>query len=127
MPKPKQRPAAKLAVILGPGWTRFTYSRQDMEAHGIVKRGLQMGALCRLPTGAYVQVNGDVITALNPSQIALALRRAGAAIPHLAARSATDDSDRVRPIVTIKKRRHIVVPSDRITARPKPAPSDAED
>ena len=48
----------------------------DAQVLGVVQRGLETGALARLPNGSYVQVNGDILQPLNPTQVETAMRAA---------------------------------------------------
>lgn len=99
-----QSPSTSVQITPGRGWTRFTYARVDMALLGVVQIGLQIGALAQLPGGEYAQVNGDFIELLDSAQVVAALQRAG-----LPARTAPAAS---RPAtVTIKKRRHVAMPT----------------
>lgn len=110
MHEPRRVNSFPLALITpGFAWSRFTYSRDDMELLGVVQIGIQIGALARLPTGDYVQVNGDFISTLDTAQLRPGLVRAGllpsSTTPHAGAGLVG------APIVTIKKRRRIAEPA----------------
>jgi len=98
-----------LRIVLGPRWAFFTYQREDLELLGTVQRGMQIGALARLPDGNYAQVNGDIVGLLNKSRVEFALRSAGGA---KAARAPLGIARPPAPAatVTVKKRRRIVLP-----------------
>src|SRR5215207_9834633 len=75
-------------ISIGPRWTSFTYEREGMEMLGTIQRGMQIGALVRLPDGSYAQVNGDVVEPLGKNRVEFALlaangRRSGAPIAHV--------------------------------------------
>jgi len=73
---------------------------------GVVTRGMHIGALARLQSGAFVQVNGDVIQPLNRSQVEAALRRTAPDRARAAATAApASSSGNGSVIVTIKRRR----------------------
>lgn len=103
------KPAELAPVLISPGmgWSRFTYARSDMELIGVVQSGMQIGALARLPSGDYVQVNGDFVEHLEADRLAKALRRAGISEP--GARIEREAAPATTPAVTvtIKKRRRI--------------------
>ena len=106
----RQDTSARVFVMPGSGWTRFTYARADMELMGTVQFGMQVGALARLPSGDYAQVNGDFIEVLDADHVAMALRRAG-----VSEQGGAIEANRVSfaaPTVTIKKRRRIALPTD---------------
>jgi hypothetical protein len=106
--QPLNLPAA--LIIPGRGWTRFTYTRADMELLGIVQMGMQIGALAKLSSGGYAQVNGDFIAPLDTAHLQTALDRAG-----LSARAAALQAGTISvraPTVTIKKRRRVAVSAD---------------
>ena len=42
---------------------------------GRVQRGMEVGALALTPEGAYVQVNGSIVTPLNTSKVLATLRK----------------------------------------------------
>ncbi|MDY0747346.1 hypothetical protein SNE35_22780 [Paucibacter sp. R3-3] len=81
-----------------------------MELMGTIQSGMQVGALARLPSGDYAQVNGDYIEVLNAGHVATALRRAGVS-EHAGAIGGNKES-LAAPTVTIKKRRRIALPTD---------------
>lgn len=73
---------------------------------GVVQRGLETGALARLPDGSYAQVNGDIVQPLNRTQVEIALRCAGVAV------DARQDVPGAQPTVIVKRRRSIQRPTD---------------
>lgn len=95
-------------VTLGEGWRQFAMPRDDLEYLGVIRRGMEIGALAKDQSGAYLQVNGDMRQTLNSSRIESLLRAAKPAAPKFYARPAPP-SDKPPVVVVIKKRR--IVPS----------------
>ena len=96
-----------LQIQRGSRWSEFTYRRTGFDLLGVVRDGMQIGALARLPDGSYAQVNGDAVRLLNASRVERALVRA-----KLAQRRATlPDEAITMPTVMVKKRRLIRQPS----------------
>ncbi|KQV49524.1 hypothetical protein ASC95_18215 [Pelomonas sp. Root1217] len=76
---------------------------------GVVRRGLEIGALVRCQDGSYVKVNGDVIELLNPHHVKAALGRVRPARLQGRAQCATSPpAPSTAPVVTIKRRRYTV-------------------
>jgi hypothetical protein len=98
-------------VRLGPHeWARFTYERsagpEMPRLLGSVQRGASIGALAMLPSGDYVQLNGDHETPLNARHVRKAIAKAEA----MAARRPTPLPRRaaapaVPVVVTVRRRR----------------------
>jgi hypothetical protein len=63
-------------VHLGPGWKRFSTTRDDLALLGTIQNGPQIGALGKLPDGRYVQVNGDVLSPVNTYKVEAAIQAA---------------------------------------------------
>lgn len=103
------RPPRKLRVLLSDGYRRYMpRAPAGAELIGVVERGMQIGALARLPDGSFVQVNGDVVQPLNRSQVENALRTA-----RPVRRSTGHPSSSVAPAppVVIIKRRRVLTPA----------------
>ena len=93
-------------IRTGNRWREFTYHRPGLELLGVVREGLQIGALARLPNGRYAQVNGDVVRLLNTSRVEYALASATPA----SRRAVIPDSVTSVPTVTVRKSRTIRPP-----------------
>jgi hypothetical protein len=93
-------------IAIGPRWSFFTYPREDLQLLGTIQRGMQIGALARMPDGSYAQVNGDIVEPLNTSRVLFAMRATHGKAPPAAAKPAST------AIVTVKKRRRVVLPGD---------------
>ena len=100
----------RIRIRLGSYWSAFAYARDDMELLGTVQRGMQIGALAKMPDGSYAQVNGDVIQPLNRSRVEATLRTTPAAREDYSHLSQPPSGP--APVVTVKKRRRIVLPQD---------------
>ena len=115
-------------VHLGTRWRMFASERDGLTFLGTVQRGMAgIGALARTCDGGYVQVNGDVVAALDARKIHRVLRMQPAktagqprATPPLEDRSVADHprwpqstleapnspaASDSRPVITVKKRR----------------------
>lgn len=99
---------AKIAIRLGPHWTRFGRPRDGLMFLGTIEQGPGIGALARAADGTYLQVNGDHERKLNTSSVKAALRAVGYP-PKLATRSAVVPA-RTMPMVVVKRRRILVKP-----------------
>lgn len=96
-------------------WARFTYERSGgpevPKLLGSVQRGASIGALAELPSGDYVQLNGDHETPLNARYI----RKAIAKAESQAARRAPPPRRSAAPagpvVVTVRRRRVVRPPS----------------
>lgn len=105
-------------VRLGPQeWSRFTYERgtePDMpKLLGSVQRGASIGALAMLPSGDYVQLNGDHETPLNARYIRKAIAKAeamSARRPPSPPRRAPVAGPAAPVVVTVRRRRTVVPP-----------------
>ncbi|KQU86730.1 hypothetical protein ASC78_03945 [Variovorax sp. Root318D1] len=113
-------------IHLGNHWRMFANARDDLTFLGTVQHGVAaIGALARTQDGGYVQVNGDVVTALHARKIESALRMRWGKAPPCANRPLDDRllADPARlpepilepgnptpapapaPVITVKKRR----------------------
>lgn len=111
MASKEDRSQDRMTIRVGAGWTRFAYEREGIELLGVVVYGQAIGALGRLPDGSYVQVNGDVVSALNASRVKLALRREGVTTEGgfpAGLSPANQGAEHPTPAVLVKKRRSAV-------------------
>ena len=94
-------------------WRRFTHAREPgdgLELLGSVEKGAQIGALGLGSDGRYYQVNGDYLTPLSNSQLRSAVRRAQVSVA-AEERRAQYTVTKTAPVVIVKKRRVVAVPS----------------
>lgn len=95
-------------VTPGDGWRMFAMPREDLEYLGTIQRGLEIGALARDVSGAYLQVNGDMRQTLNTSRVEAALR---SAMPRAASYRPRQSAEPSKPVVVVvKPRRRVIVP-----------------
>lgn len=96
-------------VSLGEGWRQFAFAQTDIEFLGVIRRGIEIGALAKDKNGVYLQVNGDMRQVLNSSKVQALLR---------SARPDTRSAPVVRPpsaeqraavVVTVKPKRRVLV------------------
>jgi hypothetical protein len=98
-----------LRITVGPRWQLFTNQREGFQLIGTVQRGMQIGALAKMPDGDYAQVNGDIVETLNRSRVEFALRAATGTKPgEPIVNIPRAPSPAV--VVTVKKKRRIVLP-----------------
>ncbi|RTL30089.1 MAG: hypothetical protein EKK47_11215 [Burkholderiales bacterium] len=104
--KPQKNNSAQIA--LGDGWRQFAFTETDLEFLGVIRRGLEIGALARDKDGRFMQVNGDVRQPLNTSRIQALLRSAKPATrPAPPVRQPTPEQ-RAAVVVTVKPRRRVI-------------------
>lgn len=95
-------------ITLGKGWRQFAFERPDLEYLGVIRRGIEIGALAKDRAGAFLQVNGDMCQALNTSRMQALLRSARSVVrPAPVARQPTSEQ-RAAVVVTVKPRRRVV-------------------
>lgn len=76
---------------------------------GVVRRGLEIGALVRCQDGSYVKVNGDVVEPLNAYHVKAALGLARPARLRESGQAMTNAPRPIAaPVVTIKRKRFIM-------------------
>jgi len=96
-------------ITLGEGWRQFAFERPDLEYLGVIRRGIEIGALARDKDGAFLQVNGDMRQTLNTSRIQALLRSARSVVrPAPVARQPTTEQ-RAAVVVTVKPKRRVIV------------------
>jgi hypothetical protein len=88
-------------VHLGPGWKRFSTPRDDLALLGTIQNGPQIGALGKLPDGRYVQVNGDVLTAINTYKVEAAIQAASSRPARRPAYSAPAMAGKPEPLTAL--------------------------
>lgn len=105
----KTRKTNSAQVILGEGWRQFAFAQTDVEFIGVIRRGIEIGALARDEHGAYLQVNGDMRQPLNASRIQALLRsaRPDKRPPPLARQPSSEE--RAAVVVTVKPKRRVLV------------------
>lgn len=86
----------------------FAQPREDLEYLGTIQRGMEIGALAKDQSGAYLQVNGDMRQTLNASRVDAALRAAKPRAPAYRSRQPTEPAKPV--VVVVKPRRRVIVP-----------------
>ena len=106
-PSPKKHKGNDTQVTLGEDWHRFAFPRDDLEFLGIIRRGIEIGALAKDLSGAYLQVNGDMRQTLNTSRIEAALRSASSREPKPTYRQPHPQQT---PVVVVVKKRRTIVP-----------------
>ncbi|TAK93138.1 MAG: hypothetical protein EPO09_13555 [Aquabacterium sp.] len=105
----KARKGHEAQITLGEGWRQFAFDRPDLEYMGVIRRGIEIGALARDKASAFWQVNGDMRQVLNSSRIQALLRSARPALrPAPVVRQPTSEQ-RAAVVVTVKPKRRVIV------------------
>lgn len=106
----KARKANAAQITLGEGWRQFAFDRPDLEYLGVIRRGIEIGALARDKDGAFWQVNGDMRQALNSSKMQALLRSARPDTKPAPVTRQPTAEQRAAVVVTVKPRRRVVAP-----------------
>src|SRR5690606_1453099 len=107
----KKRTSNDTQITLGDGWRQFaSVPRADLEYLGVIRRGMQIGALAKDETGAYWQVNGDMRQALNLSRIQARLRSAKVRPGKVEVVRQPTSEERAKVVVVVKPKRRVVMP-----------------
>jgi hypothetical protein len=105
--KPKGNDAQ---IITGEVWRQFAFPQDDIEFLGVIRRGIEIGALAQDKDGAYFQVNGDMRQVLNKSRITALLRSAKVSKAPVQVVRQPTEAERSAVVVVVKQRRRIVLP-----------------
>lgn len=111
IPKTKKRSGNDTQITLGEGWRQFAMPRDDLTYMGTIRRGMEIGALAKDGTGAYLLVNGDIRQTLNSSRVEAKLRSAVVRHPRVPVVQGPSAAERAAVVVVVKPRRRVVVPS----------------
>lgn len=96
-------------VTLGEGWRQFAFAQSDVELLGVIRRGIEIGALAKDADGNYMQLNGDMRQTLNKSRIDALLRSARTDARPAPIVRQPSAQDRAAVVVTIKPKRRMLV------------------
>lgn len=96
-------------ITLGEGWRQFAFAQADIELLGVIRRGIEIGALARDKDGAFLQVNGDMRQPLNTSRIQALLRSARPDTRSAPVARQPSTEQRAAVVVTVKPRRRVLV------------------
>lgn len=107
----KARKANAAQITLGEGWRQFAFDRPDLEYVGVIRRGIEIGALARNKEGTFLQVNGDMHQALNTSRIQALLRTARTVVKPAPVTRQPTAEQRAAVAITVKPKRRIVAQS----------------
>ncbi|MDE2402234.1 MAG: hypothetical protein KGL90_11275 [Burkholderiales bacterium] len=107
----KKRASNDTQITLGDGWRQFAaMARPDLEYLGVIRRGMQIGALAKDEAGAYWQVNGDMRQALNLSRVEAKLRGAIVRRPRVEVVRQPSPDERAAVVVVVKPKRRVLMP-----------------
>jgi hypothetical protein len=109
VPFQKKRKGSDSLITLGDGWKQFAFLRTDLEFLGVIRRGIEIGALAKDPDGNYLQVNGDMRQMLNKSRIESLLRSAKVDSRPAPVVRQPSAEERANVVVTIKPKRRVLV------------------
>ncbi|RZI80712.1 MAG: hypothetical protein EOP38_21610 [Rubrivivax sp.] len=110
-PFPKKHKGNDTQITLGEGWRQFAFPQEDVELLGVIRRGMEIGALAKDPSGAYFQLNGDMRQTLNKSRVQSLLRSAKVLQPRVPVVRQPSPEERAAVVVVVKPRRRVVVPA----------------
>ncbi|KGM39842.1 hypothetical protein JY96_06845 [Aquabacterium sp. NJ1] len=105
----KARKTNNEQITLGDGWRKFAFERLDLEYLGVIRRGIEIGALAKDEGGAFLQVNGDMRQPLNTSRIQALLRSARPDIRSAPIARQPSAEQRSAVVVTVKPKRRTIV------------------
>lgn len=104
-----KKQSSKAQITLGEGWRQFAFDRPDLEYLGVIRRGIEVGALAKDADGQFLQVNGDMRQVLNASRIQALLRSARPATKPVPVTRQPTAEQRASVVVTIKPKRRVIV------------------
>jgi hypothetical protein len=107
---PRKSKGNDAQIITGDVWRQFAFPQDDIEFLGVIRRGIEIGALAQDRNGAYLQVNGDMRQVLNKSRITALLRSARASKTPVQLVRQPTEAERSAVKVVIKPRRRVVLP-----------------
>lgn len=105
----KARKSSPDQITLGEGWRQFAFERPDLEYLGVIRRGIEIGALAKDKDGAFLQVNGDMRQPLNTSRIQALLRSARPDTRSAPVARQPTSEQRAAVVVTVKPKRRVPV------------------
>ncbi|MES2091274.1 MAG: hypothetical protein V4532_15035, partial [Pseudomonadota bacterium] len=89
---------------------QFGFEREDLEFLGVIRRGMEIGALAKDEAGAYWQVNGDMRQVLNKSRVEAYMRTATVRPAKVVLARQPSEAERAAVVVVVKPRRRVIVP-----------------
>lgn len=104
----KARKGHEAQITLGEGWRQFAFDRADLEYLGVIRRGIEIGALAKEKDGAFLQVNGDMRQTLNTSRIQALMRSARPDTKPAPIARQPSAEQRAAVVVTVKPKRRII-------------------
>lgn len=108
----KPRKVNTAQISLGEGWRQFAFPQVDVEFIGVIRRGMEIGALAQDRTGAFLQVNGDMRQVLNKSRVQALLRSAKPAMRPTPVARQPSAEQRAAVVVTVRQKRRRITSSD---------------
>lgn len=105
----KARKTTTDQITLGEGWRQFAFAQADIELLGVIRRGIEIGALARAKDGTFLQVNGDMRQALNTSRIQALLRTARTLVKPAPVTRQPSTERRAAVVVIVKPKRRVLV------------------
>lgn len=105
----RSRKASTTHVKVGDGWRQFAFAQPDLDFIGVIRRGLEIGALAQDKSGAFWLVNGDVRTLLNASRMKALLKAARADMRQAPVVRQPSQEQRAAVTVTVKPKRRAIV------------------
>lgn len=105
----KSRKASTTQIKVGDGWRQFAFAQLDLDFIGVIRRGMEIGALAQDKSGVYWLVNGDMRQMLNASRMNALLRHAKREPERVPIARQPTQEQRAAVSVTIKPKRRTIV------------------
>lgn len=105
----RKRKSDDAQITVGEGWRQFAFDRDDVSYLGVIRRGMEIGALAQDQAGTYVQVNGDMRRSLNKSRVESLLKSARVVTPRAPIATQPSAEQRAAVVVVVKPRRKVIV------------------
>jgi hypothetical protein len=108
-PAAKKHKGSDAQITMGEVWRQFAFPQEDVEFLGVIRRGIEIGALAKDQAGGYLQVNGDMRQPLNKSRITALLRSARESVVKAPVVRQPTAEQRAAVVVVVKPKRRVIV------------------
>lgn len=105
----KSRKTNATHIRVGEGWHQFAFAQDELDFIGVIRRGMEIGALAQDKSGAFWLVNGDVRTRLNSSRMKALLKAARPDMRQAPITRPPSQEQRAAVKVTVKPKRRVIV------------------
>lgn len=105
----KSRKTSTTHIRVGDGWRQFAFAQTDLDFIGVIRRGMEIGALAQDKSGAFWLVNGDMRQMLNASRMKALLRQTIHDVKPAPIARQPSQAQRAAVSITVKPKRRILV------------------